>query len=91
MILSPVLRMAARTKRILVRGIIMEKLRNTCLFLCVALFTMLAVPRISASFFYLAEAVNLNFIFWVLVTVGIGAGAVMLGYKERKRRNSFVY
>ena len=69
----------------------MEKLRNTCLFLCVALFTMLAVPRISASFFYLAEAVNLNFIFWVLVTVGIGAGAVMLGYKERKRRNSFVY
>lgn len=68
----------------------MEKLRNTCLFLCVALFTMLAVPRVSAALVYLAEAVNLGFIFWVLVTVGIGAGAVMLGYKERKRRNSLM-
>lgn len=69
----------------------MEKLRNTCLFLCVAVFTMLAVPLISASFLYLTETVNISFIFWVLVTVGIGAGAVMLGYKECKRRNSFVY
>lgn len=69
----------------------MEKLRNMCLFLCVALFTMLTVPCLSAPIMYLTEKVNLSFIFWVLVTIGIGMGAVSLGYKERKRRNSRVY
>lgn len=64
----------------------MEKLRNTCLFLSIALLTMLAVPRISEMTIHMAEIVNMGFMFWILVMLGIGVGAIVLGYKERMGR-----
>lgn len=64
----------------------MEKLRNTCLFLSIALFTMLAVPRISEMTIHMAEIVNMGFVFWILIMLGIGVGAIVLGYKERMGR-----
>lgn len=64
----------------------MEKLRNTCLFLSIALFTMLAVPLISEMTIHMAEIVNMGFMFWILIMLGIGVGAIVLGYKERMGR-----